>query len=89
MKAFAEENYENVVYIDFKKNVSAKQAFDSDLVVDRITLDLSATISDVHFVPGKTCIIFDEIQECSGARASIKRYNSSHEIIHHIGNEYI
>ena len=70
VKAFAEENYENVVYIDFKKNTSAKKAFEGDLVVDRITLDLSALMPDVHFVPGKTCIIFDEIQECSGARAS-------------------
>lgn len=74
VKAFAEENYENVVYIDFKANTSAKQVFDSDLIVDRITVDLSALIPDVHFVPGKTCIIFDEIQECSGARASIKAF---------------
>ncbi|MBP3891458.1 MAG: ATP-binding protein [Solobacterium sp.] len=74
VKAFVEENYENVVYIDFKTNISAKQAFDGDLVVDRITLDLSALIPDMHFVPGKTCIIFDEVQECSGARASIKPF---------------
>ena len=74
VKAFAEENYENVVYIDFKKNISAKQAFNNDLVVDRIVLDLSAMIPDAHFVPGKTCIIFDEVQECSGARASIKSF---------------
>ena len=74
VKAFAEENYENVVYIDFKANTSAKQVFDSDLIVDRITVDLSALIPNVHFVPGKTCIIFDEIQECSGARASIKAF---------------
>ena len=47
---------------------------DGDLVVDRITLDLSALLPDVHFVPEKTCIIFDEIQECSGARASIKSF---------------
>jgi predicted AAA+ superfamily ATPase len=74
VKAFAEENYENVVYIDFKTNTSAKQVFASDLVVDRITVDLSALMPNVHFVPGKTCIIFDEIQECSGARASIKPF---------------
>lgn len=74
VKAFAEENYENVVYIDFKNNSSAKQVFDGDLVVDRITLDLSAIIPDARFIPEKTCIIFDEIQECSGARASLKPF---------------
>ena len=74
VRSFAEEHYENVIYIDFKQNISAKQAFESDLIVDRITLDLSALIPDAHFVPGKTCIIFDEVQECSGARASIKPF---------------
>lgn len=72
--AFAEEHYENVVYVDFKKNVSAKKAFDGDLVVDRITVDLSALIPEAHFIPHKTCIIFDEVQECSGARAAIKPF---------------
>ncbi|MBO5564248.1 MAG: ATP-binding protein [Lachnospiraceae bacterium] len=74
VKAFAEENYENIVYIDFKKNISAKRAFDGDLTVDRITLDLSAIIPDARFIPGRTCIIFDEVQECSGARAAIKPF---------------
>ncbi len=71
-RTFAESNYENVVYIDFKNNCSAKAVFEGDLAVDRITLDLSALIPDIHFVPGKTCIIFDEVQECSGARMAIK-----------------
>ena len=74
VKAFAQEKYENVIYIDFKNNISAKKVFDGDLIVDRITLDLSAIMPDIHFVPGKTCIIFDEIQECSGARAAIKPF---------------
>lgn len=71
---FAEENYENVVYINFKDNASIKKAFDGDLVVDRITLDISAIMPNVHFLPGKTVIIFDEVQECSNARASIKPF---------------
>lgn len=73
-RLFAEANYENVVYIDFKNNKSAKAVFEGDLVVDRITLDLSALIPDIHFVPGKTCIIFDEVQECSGARMAVKPF---------------
>ncbi|MDO5331981.1 MAG: AAA family ATPase [Bacillota bacterium] len=71
---FAEENYENVVYINFKDNASVKKAFDGDLLVDRITLDISAVLPNVHFLPGKTVIIFDEVQECSNARASIKAF---------------
>ncbi len=74
VRAFADENYENVVYINFKDNESAKKIFDGDFVVDRITLDISAVIPGVHFVPGSTVIIFDEVQECANARASIKAF---------------
>ena len=74
VQAFANENYENVVYINFKDNESAKRIFDGDFVVDRMTIDISALIPGVHFVPGKTVIIFDEVQECANARASIKSF---------------
>jgi hypothetical protein len=73
-RAFADENFENVVYINFKDNESAKRIFDGDFVVDRMTLDISAMIPGVHFVPHKTVIIFDEVQECANARASIKAF---------------
>ncbi len=66
--------YENVVYINFKDNESAKKIFDGDFVVDRMTLDISAMIPGIHFVPEKTVIIFDEVQECANARASIKAF---------------
>ena len=74
MQAFAKENYENVVYINFKDNESAKKIFDGDFVINKITVDISALIPGVHFVPGKTILIFDEVQECANARASIKAF---------------
>ena len=74
VRAFAQENYENVVYVNFKSNYSAKRIFDDDLVINRITTDLSALLPDARFVPYKTVIIFDEIQECANARSSIKEF---------------
>ena len=74
VREFAKANYENIVYVNFKENESAKKIFDSDLNVDRIIMDLSAILPGVHFVPDKTAIIFDEIQECANARASIKPF---------------
>ncbi|MBE5847769.1 MAG: ATP-binding protein [Lachnospiraceae bacterium] len=74
VRAFADDNYENVVYINFKDNESAKRVFDGDFVVDRMVLDISAMLPGVHFVPNKTVIIFDEVQECANARASIKAF---------------
>ena len=74
VRAFAQQNYENVVYVNFKSNNSAKSIFDDDLVINRITTDLSALLPDARFVPYKTVIIFDEIQECANARSSIKAF---------------
>ncbi len=74
VKQFAHDNYENVVYVDFKKTVSARSAFDGDIDIDRITLRLTAVLPDARFVPGKTVIVFDEIQECARARFSIKSF---------------
>ena len=74
VRAFAQDNYENVVYVNFKSNYSAKRIFDDDLVINRITTDLSALLPDARFVPYKTVIIFDEIQECANARSSIKAF---------------
>ncbi len=74
VKVFAEENYENVVYINFKDNETAKRIFEGDFIVDRMTLDISALIPGIHFVPYKTVILFDEVQECANARASIKAF---------------
>lgn len=71
---FAKAEYKNVIYINFKENDSARKIFDNDLNIDRITVDISALFPKSRFVPGKTVLIFDEIQECSNARASIKPF---------------
>lgn len=74
VREFAKANYENIVYVNFKEKESAKKIFDADLNVNRIIIDLSALIPGIHFVEGKTVIIFDEIQECANARSSIKPF---------------
>jgi len=70
--AFAESNYENVVYINFVKQEAIKLAFKNAKDVDSILLNLSAAMRGVKFVPGKTCIILDEIQDCKDARTALK-----------------
>ena len=74
VRRFAEENYKHVVFIDFKQNASLKAAFEGDFVVERMIMDISARMPDVRFVPFETVIIFDEVQECSNARASVKAF---------------
>lgn len=66
VKKFANENYNNVVYINFKVDLNMKKTFESDLNVSQIVSNLSILNSRFKFIPNETVIIFDEIQECSG-----------------------
>ena len=69
---FAEANYRYVVYMNFIKEPERIKAFTGSKAVDDILLNLSAQIRGVKFVPGETCIILDEIQECPEARTALK-----------------
>jgi len=69
---FAENNYNNVVYINFIKQPNLIRAFTGSKNVDDILLNLSAQIKGISFSAGNTCFIFDEIQECPEARTSLK-----------------
>ena len=71
---FAHDNYQHVVKIDFKKESRMKSCFGSDLNVDMLITNISANKPGSLFIPYKTVIILDEIQECSAARASIKSF---------------
>ncbi len=74
VKQFAKENYKNVIYINFKENDSIKSVFEGDLVVNRILMDLTAKMPNINLMPYETVIIFDEVQECANARASVKYF---------------
>lgn len=70
---FAKANYEHVLYINFLEDKQAKQVFTDSLNAQHIITGLSALYgSNVQLVPHKTCIIFDEIQQCPDARAALK-----------------
>ena len=69
---FAKENYKHVAYINFIKQEERKLAFYSSKDTDNIILNLSAQMRTAKFVPGETCIILDEIQDCPEARTSLK-----------------
>ena len=74
VQKFANDNYENVVYINFILEPDKKLAFAGSLDVDTITLNLSALLPGSRFVADKTCIILDEIQDCRDARTALKAF---------------
>lgn len=74
VKEYCKSKYENIVYINFMENTSIKKVFDGDLVVNDMIRDLSAALPNSKFIPNKTVIIFDELQECANARSAIKPF---------------
>jgi putative ATP/GTP-binding protein len=75
VNAFAKEHYTHVVYLNFFEHPDFKLAFEGSKQVDSLIMNLTALLPNSNFVPGQTCVILDEIQECSAARTAIK--NSS------------
>ena len=70
--AFAKDQDENVVYLNFHEHKEYKSFFSGALDVDTVLLNISMGLKGVNFVDGNTCIVFDEIQDCPNARSSLK-----------------
>lgn len=73
LKEFGEEEYENVAYFNFDHDETLKDLFkstkDPRRILDQLTFVVGKAIK-----PGKTLIIFDEIQECPDALNSLKYF---------------
>ncbi|MBQ6567432.1 MAG: ATP-binding protein [Treponema sp.] len=74
-KKFGNDFYENVVYLDLRANKAVHTAFEGDFDINRMILSISAADPSARFVPGRTLIIMDEIQDCPNARSSLKYWD--------------
>ena len=75
VRKFGSESYESCVYIDLRANQSVHSAFEGDFNVDQMVMSISATTPSAKFIPHKTLIILDEIQDCPNARSSLKYWD--------------
>ena len=73
LKEFGKQHYENTAYFNFDEQSELKQYFEMTKDVQRILQHLSL-INGAHIIPGKTLIIFDEIQECNAALNALKYF---------------
>lgn len=74
VQKFAKDHYKHVVYVNFILEPEKITAFTGSKDVDTILLNLSALMPGTEFVPGQTCLIFDEIQDCPDARTALKSF---------------
>ena len=72
VERFAEENYEELIEINFKQMPSAMEIFSGDLTVDAMVMGMRFRFPEKKIIPGKTLIFLDEIQECQEAVTSLK-----------------
>ena len=73
VKHFGEKNYQNVIYINFDHDGSAKEIFELDYEISRIITRLSIHAHQ-DILPDSTLIFLDEIQECPKALESLKYF---------------
>ena len=73
MRHFGTHEYESVAYINCDDEPRAKELFTLDYDMDRILLSIQV-ITGVKVLPGKTLVIFDEIQELERGLHSLKYF---------------
>ena len=72
IREFGKQNYDNVVEINFFAEPKFKDAFEGSLSMDSIIKEITMRDRTAKFVPGKTLLFLDEIQECGNARTALK-----------------
>lgn len=69
---FANNNYANVIQINFVEQKKYKAIFDDGFEVDTILKNISLLNPEFKFVPGETIFFFDELQACPNCATSLK-----------------
>jgi predicted AAA+ superfamily ATPase len=73
LKEFGARYFENVAYVNLDNNPGLAAQFDAGYDLSRLLLMIQAE-GGQKVTPGKTLVIFDEIQECPKALTSLKYF---------------
>jgi hypothetical protein len=82
MKEFGERYFNDVAYFYFEGNERLSSIFEYDFDVNRILDELGNMYLEKEIVPGKTLVIFDEIQACPKAITSLKYFCENFRGLH-------
>ncbi|MDE6962833.1 MAG: AAA family ATPase, partial [Lachnospiraceae bacterium] len=64
IKEFGNRYFEDVAYFYFEGNRGLSSIFEYDLEPERIIRELGTIVRGKEIIPGKTLVIFDEVQAC-------------------------
>lgn len=79
VKEFADENYDDVVYINFEEMPGQREIFSGNLD-NKTIIDRVETINRRMLRPGRSVIILDEIQACNAAYSSLKSLSQQRDV---------
>ena len=82
MKEFGARSFEDVTYLNFESDDGLCSIFDYNFDVNRIIDEIESIISGKKITPGKTLVIFDEIQSCPRAITSLKYFCENMRELH-------
>ena len=74
IREFGSKEFEETAYFNFEGNDGLKSLFEYDFNVSRIIDELGSIVYGKKIVPGRTLVIFDEIQACPRAITSLKYF---------------
>lgn len=74
IRHFAKENYDYFVEINFALQKQYHSIFENGYEVDTIIKNISLINPSFAFIPGKTLIFFDELQDCPDCATSLKSF---------------
>lgn len=75
IRNFAKNNYASIVEINFVLQKQYKSIFNDGFEVDTIIKNISLINPNLEFIPNRTLIFFDELQDCINCATSLKSFN--------------
>ena len=81
MEEFGRNEFESYIYCNFEQDPVLSKLFETNLDPQRIVKDIGVYKNTV-IIPGRSLLIFDEIQECDAAITSLKYFNEKMPQLH-------
>lgn len=81
IKEFGKTEFEDMAYFNFDGNAGLQSVFEYDFDIERIIDELSIAHGG-NIIPGKTLVVFDEIQDCPRAIQSLKYFCEDLQELH-------
>lgn len=74
IKHFGETEFDEMAYFNFDGDSGLQSVFEYDFDTERIIDELGSVINGKEINPGRTLVVFDEIQDCPRAIQSLKYF---------------